>query len=82
MKMNLIIASVVGALISAVFIVVDPHVDYALLSWQMPGISAAYLFWGAVGGAVFIGVAICWVVNTVVYGVGAFAVLAALGFAR
>ena len=78
-KANLIIASAIGALISALLLVLEPLTDYALLSWELPGISVAYLFWGAVGGGAFAGIAIAWAVNALVYGLGAFAILSVLG---
>lgn len=78
-KANLIIASAIGALISALLLVLEPLTDYALLSWELPGISVAYLFWGAVGGSAFAGIAIAWAVNALVYGLGAFAILSVLG---
>jgi hypothetical protein len=76
-KKILIIAMAIGLLISAAFLVMERLADHSIvwLDWQMPGIGAAYLFWGAVGGSVFLGVAICWLVNAVVYGAAAFAVL-------
>jgi hypothetical protein len=37
---------------------------------------AAYLFWGAVGNSVIIGVAIGWAVNAVVYGLVALIIIA------
>jgi hypothetical protein len=74
-RANFIVAFAIGALISAVLLVLEPLTDYALLSWEMPGISVAYLFWGAVGGSAFAGIAITWAVNAFVYGVGAFVVL-------
>ena len=63
--------------ISTALLVMEALTDHAIvwLAWQMPGINAAYLFWGAVGGSVFLGIAICWLVNAVVYGAAAFAVL-------
>lgn len=75
-----ITAIAIGVLISTALLVMEALTDHALvwLAWQMPGISAAYLFWGAVGGSVFLGVAICWLVNAVVYGAAAFAALMAL----
>ncbi len=78
-KANLIIALAIGALISAVLLVLEPLTDYALLSWELPGISVAYLFWGAVGGSAFAGIAIAWAVNALIYGLGAFAILSVLG---
>ena len=78
-KANLIIALAIGTLISALLLVLEPLTDYALLSWELPGISVAYLFWGAVGGSAFAGIAIAWVVNALIYGLGAFAILSVLG---
>lgn len=77
-KANLILALVIGALISAVLLVLEPLTDYALLSLEMPGITAAYFFWGAAGSSPFMGIAIAWAVNALIYGLGAFAVLTAL----
>jgi hypothetical protein len=78
MKQNLIIALAIGALISAALFAIEPLTDFAFLSLEWPGISAAYLFWGAVGGSTFLGIAIAWVVNALTYGLGAFAILSAL----
>ena len=80
MKSIFTIALAIGALISATLLVMESLTDHALvwLEWQMPGISAAYLFWGAVGNSVFVGVAICWLVNAVTYGLAAFAILMVL----
>jgi hypothetical protein len=77
MKSVLIVALAIGALISTILQVMELLTDHSIvwLDWQIPGISAAYLFWGAVGDSVFVGVAIAWVVNAVVYGAVAFAVL-------
>jgi hypothetical protein len=77
-KANLTIALAVGALISAVLLVLEPLTNYSLLSWEMPGISAAYLFWGAVGSSPYVGIAITWAVNALTYGLGAFAILTVL----
>jgi len=76
-KKILIIAIAIGVFISTALLVMEALTDHSIfwLAWQMPGISAAYLFWGATGGPVFLGVAICWLVNAVVYGAAAFAVL-------
>jgi hypothetical protein len=78
MKSRLIVALAIGALISTVLQVMELLTDYSLfwMGWEMPGISAAYLFWGAVGSSVFLGIAIAWVVNAIVYGTAAFGVLA------
>jgi hypothetical protein len=77
MKSVLIIALAIGTLISTVLLVMERLTDHSVfwMEWQMPGISAAYLFWGAVGDSVFLGVAIAWAVNAVAYGAAAFAIL-------
>lgn len=77
-KTNLIIALAVGALISAMLLALEQSTDYALLSLEWPGVSAAYLFWGAVGGSAAAGIAISWLVNALCYGLGAFAILSVL----
>jgi len=77
-KANLIIALAIGALISSVLLALEPLIDYAFLSLEWPGVTAAYLFWGAVGGSAFAGIAISWVVNGFTYGLGTFAILTAL----
>ncbi|EJN15656.1 hypothetical protein PMI42_00673 [Bradyrhizobium sp. YR681] len=77
-KTNLIIALAIGALVSSVLLAIEPLTDFAYLSLEWPGISAAYLFWGAVGGSSFAGIAICWVVNALTYGLCAFAILVAI----
>ena len=76
-KANLIIALAIGALISAVLLAIEPLTDSAFLSLESPGVTAAYLFWGAVGGSAFAGIAISWVVNALTYALGAFAILSA-----
>jgi hypothetical protein len=78
MKKSLIVALAVGTLISSALIVIEPFTDYAFLSFEWPGITAAYLFWGAVGSSPFLGVAIAWVVNALSYGLGAFVILSVL----
>ena len=78
MKKNLIIGLAIGALISAAFLIIEPLTDYAFLSLEWPGITAAYYFWGAGGRSVFLGVAIAWAVNALTYGLGAFAILGVL----
>ncbi|HEV2156339.1 hypothetical protein [Bradyrhizobium sp.] len=77
-KTNLIIALAIGALISAVLLALEPLTDYAFLSLEWPGVSAAYLFWGAVGSSPFAGIAISWLVNALCYGFGAFVILSVL----
>ncbi|MEA2891325.1 MAG: hypothetical protein QOI05_2118 [Bradyrhizobium sp.] len=77
MKSRLIFALAIGALISTVLQVMESLTDYSIfwMGWEMPGISAAFLFWGVVGGSAFVGIAIAWVVNAIVYGAAAFGVL-------
>lgn len=77
MNSRLIIASAIGALISTVLLVMESLTDHSIfwMGWEMPGISAAYLFWGAIGGPAFAGIAIAWVVNAIVYGTAAFGAL-------
>ncbi|MBH5390450.1 hypothetical protein [Bradyrhizobium diversitatis] len=76
-KASLIIALAIGALISTVLLVLEPLTDFAFLSLEWPGITAAYFFWGAVGGSTFLGIAISWGVNALTYGLGAFVILSA-----
>jgi hypothetical protein len=59
MKKRLIIALAVGTLISSALIVIEPLTDYAFLSFEWPGITAAYLFWEAVGSSPFLGRSYC-----------------------
>lgn len=75
MKRNLIIALAIGALISLALLAMEPLTDFALLWLEWSGIAAAYLFWGATGGSAFVGIAISWLVNSLVYGLGAFVIL-------
>jgi hypothetical protein len=77
MKSVLIVALAIGALVSTVLLVTEQLTDQsiAVMAWEMPGISAAYLFWGALGSSVLLGVAIAWAVNAIVYGAPAFVVL-------
>jgi len=77
MKSVLIVALAIGALVSTVLLVMEQLTDQsiAVMAWEMPGISAAYLFWGALGSSVLLGVAIAWAVNAIVYGAPAFVVL-------
>lgn len=75
MKTRLVIAAAIGALISGVLLALEPMTGFALLSWEFPGITAAYLFWGMLGSSVAMGLAIAWLVNAIMYDVAAFAVL-------
>jgi hypothetical protein len=83
MKSVLIVALAIGALVSTVLLVMEQLTDYsiAVMTLEMPGISAAYLFWGAVGSSVFLGVAITWAANAIVYGAPAFVVLTVIKMA-
>ena len=47
-------------------------------SLELPGMGAAYLFWGTVGNSVIVGTAIGWAVNAVVYGLGALVIIIVL----
>jgi hypothetical protein len=80
MKARLIIAMAIGALISTIFMAIpsmrDGTSDWADL--ELPGMGAAYLFWGAVGNSVIVGTAIGWAVNAVVYGLIALVIIGAL----
>jgi hypothetical protein len=82
LKANLIIAVAIGAFISSALLIAEPLTDFAVLSLEWPGISAAYFFWGAVGGSTVVGIAICWVVNALTYGLGAFVILNAVRVLR
>lgn len=82
LRTHLVIALAVGALISTVLLVLEPLTDFALLWLEWPGISAAYFFWGAVGGSTSVGIAICWAVNALTYGLGAFVILSAFKVLR
>jgi hypothetical protein len=74
---RVIIALAIGVLVSTALQVMGWLTDDSLfwMGWETPGISAAFLFWGALGSSVFVGVAIAWVVNAIVYGMAAFGVL-------
>lgn len=76
MKRSFMIAMGIGFLISTVFMAIPSTNEWASL--ELPGIGAAYLFWGAVGNSVIVGTAIGWAVNAVVYGLVALAVLSIL----
>lgn len=75
LRTYLVIALAVGALVSTALLVLAPLTDFAFLWLEWPGISAAYVFRGAVGGSAVLGIAICWVVNALTYGLGAFVML-------
>jgi hypothetical protein len=80
MKRMLGIALAIGVLVSTVFMAI-PSIRNGTSDWsdlEMPGMTAAYFFWGAVGDPVFLGVAIGWAVNAVVYGLVALVIIGAL----
>ncbi|MBR1168500.1 MULTISPECIES: hypothetical protein [Bradyrhizobium] len=81
-RTHLVIALAVGALVSTVLLVLEPLTDFAFLWLEWPGITAAYFFWGAVGGSTFAGIAMSWVVNALTYGLGAFVILSAFKVLR
>lgn len=62
---------------STALLILERLTDYsvAVMNWEMPGLTAAFIFWGAVGSSVFLGVAIAWIVNAIVYSIPAFVVL-------
>ncbi|MBR1132497.1 hypothetical protein [Bradyrhizobium iriomotense] len=81
-KTNFCIALAIGAFVSLVLLAIEPLTDFAYLSLEWPGITVAYFFWGAVGGSSFLGIAISWLVNALVYGLGAFVILSAVKVLR
>ena len=82
LRTHLVIALVVGTVISTVLLVLEPLTDFAFLWLEWPGISAAYVFQGAVGGSAVLGIAMSWVVNALTYGLGAFVILSAFKVLR
>jgi hypothetical protein len=76
MKRSFMIATGIGFFISTVFMAIPSANEWAFL--ELPGIGAAYLFWGAVGNSVIVGTAIGWAVNAVVYGLVALIIMGAL----
>jgi hypothetical protein len=76
MKRSFMIAMGIGFLISTVFMAIPSTNEWASL--ELPGMGAAYLFWGAAGNFAIVGVAIGWVVNAVVYGLVALIIIGAL----
>jgi hypothetical protein len=77
MKRSFMIAMGIGFLISTVLMAIPSTSEWAA-SLELPGIGAAYLFWGAAGNSAIVGVAIGWVVNAVVYGLVALIIIRAL----
>ena len=80
MKRILGIALAIGVLVSTVFMAI-PSMRDGTSGWsglELPGMTAAYFFWGAVGDSVFWGAAIGWAVNAVVYGLVALVIIGAL----
>jgi hypothetical protein len=78
MKRRFLIAMGVGFLISSVFMGI-PSMRDGSSEWiglELPGMGAAFLFWGAVGNSVIVGEAIEWAVNAVVYGFVALIIIA------
>jgi hypothetical protein len=80
MKRMLSIAMGIGFLISTIFMAM-PSMRDGTSEWadlELPGMGAAYVFWGAVGDPVIVGTAIGWAVNAVVYGLVALVIIGAL----
>lgn len=78
MRGKFLVALAIGAAISGALTLIDPYVGFALVSWQMPGAAAAFLFWGMLGLSTFAGLVIAWLVNAFFYAVPIFLVLKAL----
>jgi hypothetical protein len=76
MKRSFMIAMGIGFLISTVLMAIPSTNAWAFL--ELPGMGAAYLFWGAAGSFAIVGVAIGWVVNAVVYGLVALIIIRTL----
>lgn len=80
MKRMLGIAMGIGFLISTIFMAI-PSMREGTSEWsslEFPGMAAAYLFWGAVGNSVFVGMVIGWAVNAIVYGLVALVIIGTL----
>jgi hypothetical protein len=74
----------IGFLISSIFMAI-PSMREGTSDWaslELPGMAAAFLFWGTVGDSVFVDTAIGWAVNAVVYGLVALVIIATLKFIR
>jgi hypothetical protein len=84
MKRMLGIAMGIGFLISTIFMAI-PSMRDGISEWaslELPGMVAALLFLGTVGNSVFVGTAIAWAVNAVVYGLVALVILGAFEIIR
>ena len=80
MKATLIIALAIGVLISTIFQAI-PSMRDGTSEWaslELPGMAAAFVFWGTVGNSVTMGTAIGWAVNAIVYGLVALVIIGAL----
>lgn len=82
MKRMLIMALAVGAVMSTILLAIERPTDFAFLSLEWPGVSAAYLAWGALGVSAVMGVGISWAVNALVYATAAFAILGTIKLMR
>jgi hypothetical protein len=78
MRLKIVLALAIGALISAGLLAIEQRTDYALLWLEWPGVSAAYLFWGAIGGSAVAGIFLCWAVNAFIFAAASFAALLAI----
>lgn len=81
-KSILVASLAIGLVISTALLGMESLTDYALLRLEMPGINAAYFFWGAISSSVFMGMIVAWIVNAIVYAVPAFVVLNVLEVVR
>ncbi len=78
MKRSFMVAMGIGFLISTIFMAIPScktHNDWAFL--ELPGMCAAYVFWGTGGNSVIVGTTIAWAVNAVVYGLIALIIIRA-----
>lgn len=69
MKTSFVIALVIGLAISGTFAALDPYTGFYFLNWQMPGATAAFVFWGMLGWSTSAGLIVGWLVNGLVYSV-------------
>jgi hypothetical protein len=80
MKAKFVVALAIGVLFSTVFMAI-PSMRDGTSSWaslELPGMVAAFFFWGAVSQSVFLGTVLMWAVNAVAYGLCALLVLSVL----
>lgn len=69
------IALLIGLAISGTFAILDPSTGFYFLNWQMPGATAAFVFWGMFGWSTSAGLIVGWLVNGLLYSVPLFAAI-------